>query len=130
MAYNVSWEDHGFIVNLASTICASDFISINESLFCDRRFDDLVYIIFDLKNVTQYTLSDDDLEKIGAPSIGAATWKKNLLITYVTRDQQLSDLISRHFTEYGVLYGSWKYKIFSEISSARAYISTVMKKIH
>jgi hypothetical protein len=119
MKYENQWETKGLLRTFSGKMTGEYILKMNLSLHGDPRFDDLRYIINDLSNISEFDISDMDIETIAAIDNAGALSNSNIKIAVVTTNQALTIWVKRYLT--AMEDSTFQCQLFEDVSAARQW---------
>ncbi len=124
MPYQTTWESRGVVWEFYDHVSAQEIEAANDEFYVDERSDLAKYQIIDASKVTSVEWSERDIKMIAAYDIGADSVIKNLKVAYVTVDEEIAEKIEKYIDVSRRLNSSWQFRGFTDMDSARSWIST------
>jgi len=120
MAHESIWNPEGVHKKLSGFITAIDIIRAAVEVMSDQRFFDVRYIIKDLSEVTEHTLTPDTLADLAVIYCGFQSINPNYRIAFVTLDENLAKIIKCTLTS--PRYASCPVETSRTISDAKDWL--------
>ena len=118
MPYELTWEDRGVYKHFTGSVSYQEYAKSQEVVLSDPRIDDCRYVINDLLNIKDYSLTTEQAEYLAAYNKGASFSNPRLRIAYITRDLRIIFLLKLVST-----LSSFKIKAFPTVEEAREWAS-------
>ncbi len=119
MGYSIEWIADNVIVTLSGKIKFADIDAADGLLYGGPRFERMEYQLFDLTNVEEFNLTDQELMIIGTLDKNAGIWNKRIKVALVTKDKKVIKLIETY--QMVMSDTAWKVKVFAELGDAKKW---------
>ncbi|UCV17828.1 hypothetical protein [Ferribacterium limneticum] len=123
----LTWERFGVVRECWGCLTEEELESSAMAIQGDARLDDMYYSIHDFSNVTDFSVSDNGLEFMGARAGVAVQRNTRLKVAFVGDHPVLSKLINA-FNDSGL--AAIRIQRFDTLEDARNYVSTGVRMIH
>jgi len=125
LPYQISWKKHGAVKKFCGYVTLKEFLSCNESVWGDSRFDTVRYQVLDLLEVTMAETSDTAktirlVERIAATDNAAAKSNPDVKIAIVVRGETLATLANLYSAELSD--SSWVCEVFETVEAAGKWV--------
>lgn len=122
MAYELVWEAQGIHKLLSGFVSADEFIKSVDAVQGHPRFNEMRYVINDFSNVTGHGLTEDLLLRLEALHYGAHATNPRCRIFFVTKDEELANLVNKHLVESRLV--GYEVVVTSTVAQAHLWIET------
>lgn len=122
MAYELQWEPHGVYKRLSGVVSGEEFIASVEEVQGHAQFDRVRYVINDFSEVNSHGLSDQVLVGLAALQYGAHARNPRCRIFFVTRDEELPELINKYLVDGHMV--SYEVIVTQTVAEARLWLET------
>lgn len=122
MGFKHYWEKHGLCASYSGKIKYTDLIKSRNTVFGDKRFDELKYKISDLRNVDSLDASIEDLIRIAHYDYAASKSNKRIKFAIVTDNTEVEQLAHLYAAECETLQ-TWSVEIFNSMEKARQWLA-------
>jgi len=119
MSYEVNWEARGVMVRIFGNSRGRDLINAYNAVNKDERFDDARYEIVDCSDITESSISIEDMRQIAHLDRAAARSVPNLRLAIVSPHENTQALA--HFYKSEADDISWDIGIFSDLDTTRKW---------
>lgn len=119
MSYKLNWIKNDVVIIFKDDVDFEDIAQANEIIYGSPKFDNMKYQIIDFQNVSNVSISKDELDVIGTLEKSATIWNNEVKIACVTTNNYIKEL----FNEYAKTMQStnWECKIFNNYSDAEEW---------
>lgn len=119
MPYRITWEDRGLYSKFWGVVDAGQIRRMMDVIGADERFDDLHYVISDYLDVTEFSLTTQQIDEIVAIDIAQSYSNAHYYSIAIARDEailrRLEYWVSVHMNPERVVF-------FDSLERARAWI--------
>lgn len=123
MPYKTVWEEKGVCWQYSGNVTGEELFQTALEFYEDERFDEVKYLLVDLRKVKQYDGSVGQLEKIAVMDMGAAYTNPRVKVAIVAVEDQIRRLAELYASISRT--SSWETIIFDNLSDARLWTSSV-----
>lgn len=115
----MEWDDSNPIVTFFGDVTFKDIMEANDRIIGDRRFDSMVYQVFDFTHSDHVEFPDGYAKIIARLDSSSSTWNRNVRVATVSPDSKVRDRIE----EYNAMMKTspWKTKTFKAFDEALAW---------
>lgn len=126
MAYKITWETEGILINYSDFLTSREMIESATKIHADPCFDEQRYVINDTSRITGHDLCEDSFIEIAAANYGAYASNPNCRIAYVTTDQKLTKIIRETLMMPGLK--SYEIGVKPTVGEARDWLDSQPRK--
>jgi len=123
MPHQTSWETQGVVKRFRGVLSAEEFVKSAQEVAADPRFNDLLFIIDDLRDVEVHNVAEQEtMEDLVGVHLGSAFTNPNIRIAFVTTNQHLGAIANRL---KAMLFAQLhEMKTFATMEQARAWLAS------
>lgn len=116
MSFRLKWNKNDVVMIFENDIDFQDISQANAIIYGSPKFDNMRYQIVDFRNVTNVSISNEELEVIGTLEKSATIWNNEIKIACVTTDNNIKYL----FGEYvkSMKETNWEFRTFENFKDA------------
>ncbi|MCD8535716.1 MAG: hypothetical protein LR011_13400 [Verrucomicrobia bacterium] len=122
MAHETFWEERGIYWKFSGDVSYEEIAAINQEFYDDGRSDKMRYQITDFSDAEIGDISEKQLLIFAALDFGASHSLPQMKQAIVANSQKATALAQRYIELSIQLKSPWKFRIFSNIGAARAWV--------
>jgi hypothetical protein len=120
MKENITWVNRGVLVTLSEQLDGDELFQVNEKVYSDSRFDNLLYQLWDFTKVTELNINIEDIIKIAAHDKAAALSNSSLKVATVATEEVMQTLLSLYQAE--MFTSPWESQMFNSVDEAQQWV--------
>jgi hypothetical protein len=122
MPFKTIWEDRGVLFDLSGTVTAQEITDIQELFYGDARSDSAKYVLFDISNIEELAIEEQDITFFAARDAGASKSISFVKVALIANDQNMKSILQKYIDVSLEVNRNWTFEIFDEIIAARKWI--------
>lgn len=93
--YTITWESRGVVRRFQGELTGRVALESLDRTLGDARYDDVRYAIADLRNVTHFDISDDEVDGVAARYYGASLSNRRVVVAVLARQPAVARVVER-----------------------------------
>jgi hypothetical protein len=119
MSYEIIWEPRGTVKRFFGRVTSHDMLQSVVDTESDTRFDDLLYVINDFRDIEELDLADTDIQEIAAIDNAASRTNPRIKIAVVTTHAEIIALTNQYASSP---LNAYPIRIFPTLAEARSWL--------
>lgn len=124
MSFNYKWVDNNFHVIFENATSYNEIVEAGNIVYGDKRFESMVYTIFNFINIENLELTRQELKIIAALDRSASGWNKNLKIACVINKDYLKEMFK--YYKHLMIGGDWEIESFDNPENADKWCKQII----
>lgn len=121
MAHQIIWEGSNVIINCDGTFTSKDMIDSGNTLYGDKRYDEMSFQIIDLRKIDSFSITPKDVQVFATLDQSSSMWNNNIKLAFITEDRALIDLLKGYRSI--LVKTNWKVEFFKNIEEAETWVA-------
>jgi hypothetical protein len=116
------WEENGLYWDFYGTLDGKSLMGANGQAIADPRFEEIHYIIWDSRNISQIEINENDAELSAFFVESVERYNPDIKLAFVTQNDHFRGL-AQYYIDFCCSQGvGWQQQIFGKIQDARAWV--------
>ena len=116
MPFELKWEHNNSLITFKGYVDGNELLQASNILIGDSRFDKMNYTIFDLLNINEFNVDQEDIKIISTIDKGSSRWNRNLKVACIANENYSKNVVLEY--KKLMLDIDWEIGLFSNLDDA------------